>query len=348
MSGIDLEQLLTPVEGDQPCGRDLFEDPRFYAIQQAMQGQPAREMGDSVIPAVPPDYHAAVSGCQELLRESKDVRLAVTLADALLAEQGHAGFADGLQLLRGLLERFWAHVHPVLEEGDPLNRVVAIEAFNEFKFTHRIRLAPLIGTEGYSQRDYAIALGHEQPTAADAEAGLPTPGDFQQAVSATDFATLSAAADAIRTSIEALEAIGKLMYEQGGSDAIVRLDDALAKLRLCLKPLAEAVEARGGEQAMLEAEAEVAPGGAPAAGGGPAPLALPASIQTRQQARQAIELAVRYFEAHEPSHPAPILLRRAQGLLDKPFLDVIEGLFPNDAELLGSIRKLLQLPSDES
>ncbi len=350
MSTLDLEQLLAPIEGEQPCGRDLFDDPRFYAIQQAMQGQPAREMGDSVIAAVPPDYATAVSGCLRLLRESRDLRLAVTLADGLLAQKGHPGFNEGLRLLEGLIEKHWAHVYPVLEDGDPLNRVVAIEAFNEFRFTHRIRQAPLLPDSEFSQRDYAIAVGHEQPTEADVEAGLPSLGEFQESLASTNLADLKAAAATIQSSIDLVESIGKLMYERGGSDAIVRLDDVLAKLRLCLKPLTEALEQRGDEPEAAVEQVLGDGGAAPAAAGpgGGAGGALPGALQSRQQARQAIELAIRYFEAHEPSHPAPILLRRAQGLLDKPFLDVIEGLFPNDADLLSSIRKLLQIPTDGS
>ncbi len=36
----------------------------------------------------------------------------------------------------------------------------------------------------------------------------------------------------------------------------------------------------------------------------------------------------RYFELHEPSHPAPILLRRAQRLLSLDFYEIIRDLAP--------------------
>ena len=351
MSRLDLEQLLTPIAGDQPCGRDLFEDPRFYAIQQAMQGQPAREMGDSMIAAVPPDYRAAANGCLALLGESKDLRLAVTLTDALLAEEGHPGFAAGLELVRGLIERFWDHVHPALEEGDPLNRVVTVESLDDRRLAYRVRKAPLLRSTSFTQRHYSLALGHEQPTEAELEeGGLPTLGDFQQAIAASGVDDLREAVVSIRSSLACIEGIGRLMEEKGGAPARVKLEELPPRLRQCLKPLEEALESRGDDGG----EGATNAGGASAGGASGVPAAaapgqaLPSSIQTRQQARQAIELAVRYFEAHEPSHPAPILLRRAQGLLDKPFLDVIEGLFPNDSDLLSSIRRLLQLPSEES
>ena len=179
MSDIDLEQLLAPMEGEQPCGPDLFDDPRFYQIQQALQGTPERVVGDSVVAAVPPDYAGASRQSRELLKETKDIRLAVMLTDAQLALHGHEGLHDGLRLIHGMLETYWDHVHPVLEDGDALNRVVAIEGFDEFKFKHRIRQAPLVAADGfssYSQRDLSIALGHEAPTDAEASEGLATLG----------------------------------------------------------------------------------------------------------------------------------------------------------------------------
>ena len=44
-----------------------------------------------------------------------------------------------------------------------------------------------------------------------------------------------------------------------------------------------------------------------------------------------------FLERVEPSNPAPILIRRAQGLLDRNFLEIIQNLAP---EALAELQKL--------
>jgi type VI secretion system protein ImpA len=39
-----------------------------------------------------------------------------------------------------------------------------------------------------------------------------------------------------------------------------------------------------------------------------------------------------WIERHEPSNPAPLLLRRAQRLMNKSFLDIVRDLAPNGVD----------------
>ena len=42
----------------------------------------------------------------------------------------------------------------------------------------------------------------------------------------------------------------------------------------------------------------------------------------------AIDKICRYYETHEPSSPVPLILRRAQRLVSKSFVEVIQDLSP--------------------
>ena len=47
---------------------------------------------------------------------------------------------------------------------------------------------------------------------------------------------------------------------------------------------------------------------------------------------RALDEIIRYFERAEPSSPVPLLLRRAQRLVDKNFLDILRDLAPDGVQ----------------
>src|SRR5690606_12472971 len=78
-----------------------------------------------------------------------------------------------------------------------------------------------------------------------------------------------------------------------------------------------------------------APNGAGAAQGGS--LAEAASwrdlnIVSRDVALLAVEKVRRYFETHEPSHPAPVLIRRIQQVVPLHFQELLDNLAPQGVE----------------
>lgn len=52
-------------------------------------------------------------------------------------------------------------------------------------------------------------------------------------------------------------------------------------------------------------------------------------IRSRQEAILLINSIIAYFKTYEPSHPAPIFMRRAQKLIGMEFEDIIEELMPD-------------------
>ena len=68
-------------------------------------------------------------------------------------------------------------------------------------------------------------------------------------------------------------------------------------------------------------------------------------IRTADEAVLAIEKVCLYFERHEPSSPVPLLLRRAQRLVSKNFLDVVQDVCP---DALDQIQKLGGISDSDS
>jgi type VI secretion system protein ImpA len=90
-----VEALLTPIGEASPCGDDLEYDADFTALTTSAQGKPEQQFGDTVIPAVEPEWRQVAEQSDALLRRSKDVRPAVLLLRASTRLQGLAGSSPG-------------------------------------------------------------------------------------------------------------------------------------------------------------------------------------------------------------------------------------------------------------
>ena len=73
---------------------------------------------------------------------------------------------------------------------------------------------------------------------------------------------------------------------------------------------------------------------------------LSGDIRSRNDALAAMEKICQYFERHEPSSPVPLLLRRAQKLVDKNFLDVIKDVCPESIGTVQAIGGISESDSD--
>lgn len=69
-----------------------------------------------------------------------------------------------------------------------------------------------------------------------------------------------------------------------------------------------------------------------------APVAMPGKyIRSRQDVILLLEQVLDYFQNYEPSHPAPILIRRSQKMIGMDFATIVEELLP---ESLASLNQL--------
>jgi len=104
-----IETLLHPVSSELPCGEDLTFSSIFDAIQQArLEDDPLLAQGDWVTERKIADWSYVEKQCKELLQQrSKDLRLAFWLCEALIKTNGFAGMSWGLEVINGLISRYW-------------------------------------------------------------------------------------------------------------------------------------------------------------------------------------------------------------------------------------------------
>lgn len=117
---LNIAELLQPVSAERPCGEDLTYSADMDRIAQArLEDDPALDQGVWVTALRQADWPLVVRQCSALLvTRSKDLRLAVWLAEALAQTEGPRGLGDGCAVLAGLCEQFWEVLYPLADDDD--------------------------------------------------------------------------------------------------------------------------------------------------------------------------------------------------------------------------------------
>ncbi|MBS0447253.1 MAG: type VI secretion system protein TssA [Proteobacteria bacterium] len=327
MSTYDVETLLQPLPGPAPCGPELDRDPVYAALEAAGNGKPEQEFGDVRIEAVPPDWAGVEEHALALLQRTRDLRVAVWLTRAGARLGGLPAAVQGLKLLLGLLERHWQHVHPQIDEdGDAIARANALAALSD----HATGLADFRAARltadrvTLTVRDIELALGRAQPFGKEA---APTEEGVLVGIAALDRAHPGTAA-MMRECCALVAAIAlRIEHELGVSSGV-----DLVPLHRLLKPVDEAARRTLGVAAPASASSA-----APEAATGSISVSLQGAIQSRDDVVRALDRACSWMERNEPSHPAPLLLRRAQRLMSKSFVEIVRDIAPKALDELGSV-----------
>jgi type VI secretion system protein ImpA len=351
LSEIDLLQL--PVEGPHPCGEDLEYDPDFMALHQATTGKREQQFGSTIIPAEPPDWARVERIAKQLCTRTRDLRVLVPLTLAWTENRGLPGYVDGLQLVDAVLQKFWDDVHPrVVDDGfeDPLPRMNALAALAEAEGLGRsVRDARLLEDGGASMSLRQVeALLDSSKT----DHQIDYPGGIGRLRDAARRAQEKAAPPvvALRAALDLLQRIRETCERalgQSWAPDFSRLERSLRTVVQLLPEQAPSEEVEAGE-AHSGADPQGAGVAGPAAKGAAAGsanggaglrtvLIKDIEISTRDDVQVLLEKACQFMERTEPSHPAPMLIRRAQRLLDLNFFQIIEELVPEGLQKIESL-----------
>ena len=120
-----LSSLLNPVSVASPGGEDLSFSAELDAIAEARRfDDPTLDQGEWVTDLKEANWGQVAERCQVLLAtRSKDLRLAVWLAEAGAKTQQFRGLGDGYNLIAGLCDSFWETLHPLADDADQERRI---------------------------------------------------------------------------------------------------------------------------------------------------------------------------------------------------------------------------------
>lgn len=338
MPGFDRDQLLEPVSETSLVGENLEYDPHFSELERAAAGVEERYSGKEVIPAKEPDWKGVCRIAPQLFARSKDLRVAVRLASAEAALEGVDGLAAGIALIRALLDRYWEDVHPKPEpddDNDPLVRLNALAPLADLSgllgILRKTYLVEAKSLGRFTFRDLDIA--ERRATAAEGEGG-PTADLLLSALIEAGADYAQAKRRSLQAICEDLRAIDAIFIEktQGrGSPNFDALERALSYgIAFLAKGIPKVQDDLGTE------------------GAGDGSTSGMGALRSRDDVKRILEQVCTFIERTEPSNPAPILIRRAQRLLDRNFMDIIQDLAPDAVAQIEKLAGTARLSSDAS
>jgi type VI secretion system protein ImpA len=329
MNALPVEDLLASLGDDAPCGADLEYDPAFLALEEAARSKPEQQFGETVIAAQEPDWRVVHEQASALATRTRDVRVAVMLARAGARLHGVAAYADALSLVAGLLERHWDHVYPKLDaddNNDPTMRLNALAPLVDADGGLADLRSAVIGSgrAGLTARQIELAAGKAEPLPGET---VPTQGGAVEAVQAAEAQKPGVLAALKQAHAEVLR-IEALLGDKVGAAR----GPELRPLRVLTQTLAHAAtQAEGG------AMTSDADDGASSASPGATSRGASGSLQSRDDVVRMLDRACDWLERNEPTNPAPLLIRRAQRLMGKSFLEIIRDLAPAGMDQIENI-----------
>jgi len=158
-----VENLLHPIHEDAPVGESLRYSATWDAILQARSADIGLPVGKWQREEKRADWAQVEQLCIDaLVTQSKDLQLAVWLAETWIHLYGLEGLAAGAELVRGLHQHYALTMFPVEQPGETLTpdtveyRVNLVRIFNQ-KMALEVRFIPVSDPSVSGQLRYSLA-----------------------------------------------------------------------------------------------------------------------------------------------------------------------------------------------
>jgi type VI secretion system protein ImpA len=355
------DDLLNPIEGENPSGQNMRYSPVFDKIKEARRADDDAPQGDWQRERKTADYKTVVKLAGETLAtKTKDLQLAAWLTEALLRTEGFSGFRQGLDLTRGLIEGFWDTLYPEAEDGELDLRAAPVEWVGTTMGDSLRKTAITRGGYSFYQLKESRTVGYEadadNETKLDARTkavadGKVTAEDFDKDLAATPTAQMEALVAALEGCQESAESLQAVCDEKFGnySPAFAPLKTAIEEIyypvNLLLRKRLESEGRVAAPEAEPEPEApvEYAETGGGSEGAAPAPRKrATAGLDPVDLDDVAARLAAvgRYLRQQDPYSPGPYLLLRGYRWGELRGNQDQTTLLPPSTEIRQSVKRL--------
>lgn len=349
MTTSDFSFLLLPLPGDLPTGRDLRLVASDVTLERIETLRKQIDMhSDPSGPGRSADWQAIAVECQSVLTTlSKDLQVAVWLAEAWGHLEGFAGLGRGFRLMTALVETFWARLHPGVEEDGAIALAVRVRPLNGLgspRGLASLRTCPIVRSD---DGEVLTWEQYRQSEVVDRKGELSDRSGYDDLIRAglicgeQWFARLRAVPDdAIQKAraeiAHAQGALAELMEAAGrnagpGFDGLhwTPLCELLGDVRDHLEQHgAPAVQAREST-----ARASAPPLAAEICLEEAVPSRTAGRIGSRREALQLLQEIAIYFRENEPHSPMAALIGRAVRWGSLPFEQVLRDVLPDESAL---------------
>jgi len=353
MAEIDLAKLTSPLSEAEPCGPDLdaLGDPDYMnfmakaesLLPAAFFGPDGKPFGGLQIGGTAIDFAGERAAMQPFLGQTQDVRLLAILAKFCLLSRDADGFITAVRAIRQLLSDRWDEVHPRGDDGQFAARMAALETLDDLapvifplQYAALVR-HPRIGPVSY--RNYMIATGEVAKREGEDNYDLTT---IEKALMEVELAELVDALGRVDALGTALADIRNVCTERAGFEQAMKLE-RLPALVDKMRAFLNTYVAKRDPSASLSTEAGAPSAESPGAGS----VTITGDVRSLGDATAALAAVAEYFSRNEPSNPALLLVRQAEQLMGKSFMEIMQLLVPahvEQAAITIGRDQVLQLP----
>ena len=315
---LDVEELLSPVEGDDPVGADLSYDAERQEIEGAFERSVSDDGGDADV-----DWRQIIDLIATQSARTKDVWLAVYLCRAG-ARAGQAETVEaGAQFLAGLFERYWERVHPQLEDFGVQGRKAPCESLTRLgEFLNPLRRMVLVEHPRlgrYTGQDFERFREN-----AEDEDGY---GMFRAALNDLGSEPIELALARVTGIEDGIRRADAVLTAEAGEETGTNFTPTYEVLTSIRRAVAHFSPNSAAELEELT-EGEEAGGDSDADAGSAAGPRLSGKIQSREDVLRAMDAIADYYRVREPASPVPLALARAREWVNADFLSILQDIAP--------------------
>jgi type VI secretion system protein ImpA len=324
-----IEELSQPISEELPSGENLEYDPNYLEVENLLRPRSGPAVGEKggEQKAEPRDWKGIAKLAGKLREKTHDLRLQVYCTIAAVKTQSLEEFRDNLELLKNYLDRFWDSAYPELDPddgNDPILRMNVLQMLNQHSLVpmalERISLIELERVGAFSYHDIRLAQGKESPDGKEEVTDLQL---VKQAFASASAERLELLHSTISDCITAFSDMDLIWKEKTGEEQLPFKDtETIRVLQSLYATVGEFTPTAGDVQTQHDAEGDMSSESVPAP-------AATGAVNNRSDVIRVLDKVCDYYAANEPSSPIPLLLRRAQRLVEKSFMEILEDMVPD-------------------
>jgi len=318
------------ISSDLPCG-PFIDDSEALEDDFIMLESIARINQDSLVLGASDegvDWRLMYSRCEDLVKQTKDVRVYVFLAQAALHLKKLAGFAASFQLITTTLTDHWDDTYPKLDDAKDETpwRIMTLNELSGEVFINLLSSMPVVESKlagNFTLRDIKLAKGDIQLIEGSEEKiqEIGLIGAAFKESSQDALVSALALVNQIQDNIEHLQnqlSASDVSHSRYGWDKLKADLNYLSILyseHIVHDVVAEENLSVNDENNSDSKDMAV--------------ITKNSGIENRSDVLEALSKITEYYSQYEPSSPVPILVERTKKLVTMDFMSIMKELSPD-------------------
>jgi len=327
---ISVEALCQPISEELPSGENLEYDPEYLEMENLFQAKGESSIEVEGEEETGPDWKGVQGLATSLSKRTRDLHVQVYSTIASIHTGGILDFRDNLKVLFVYLSEFWDTVHPQLDpedDNDPMLRLNTMQMLNDFNLMtsalDQVKLVELKGMGKFGVREIELAQGKVTHREGEEVTDLNI---IREAFSQAGGEYVDSLIEATAESIQLFSDLDAAWKEKADDPQGLLYDNVTSSLKKVSQILFEF--APSDSASVQEGRAEESGSAGDGGSAGPA-VSVSGTVNSRADVVRLLDNICEYYERNEPSSPMPVLLRRAQSLVEKSFMEILEDMVPD-------------------